>query len=218
MTDDDVLITRFEPVMLELLPAVAAEEPVEVHAEVLHALCLAEGLLEVLEWSAEGTGADPLALIWLSALRWHRIMTGRLPEAAPEPPPRPTDHALGLLVHSGAVSVRQGTADAALTGLASGEMAYPSEPAQPGLYDEAVLTRVTPLGLVPYIDAGVRADWARQAVSLTHGHPELIEAAQQRVEGIAAAAERPGRTPQQHGLLGVVVENLAQRWRKATAG
>lgn len=216
MTDETLndaeLIDRFEAEMTAVLPG--AGEP--VHAETLLALCLADGLLEVLEWSAEGTGADPLGAMWLAALRWHRVVAGGFPAGAPEPPQRPTDHALGIIMRGGGIDLVPGSADGSRAGLASGEMAYPSEPAQPGLLDEAVLVRAVPIGLFPYVDAQMRHKWAQEAICLTHGHPDLVSAAQERVAAVTAGPEKTESDgAPRHELLSVVVEDLARRWRQA---
>ncbi|WP_150460025.1 hypothetical protein [Nesterenkonia ebinurensis] len=227
------LIERFEPVMLGLLPG--PDEP--VHAETLLALCLAEGLVEILQWAKEGTGADPAASMWLAALRWHRIITGGFPAGAPEPPPRPTDHALKLILDSGGAEVIPGSADASLAGLADGEMKTPADWTRDGdrlggenaragaRSSEAIeeshsrrsahktLIRTVPISLVPYVGTEMKQNWAAAAVCLTHGHPELVEKARRRATDFPAPAAPGAR----HELLTVVVADLARRWKETTA-
>ncbi len=195
--------------MMALLPADG--EP--VHAETLLSLCLADGLLEVLEWSREGTGADPQASMWLSCLRWYRLVTGHLPEVAPQPPQRPSDYALELILRAGGLTLTDGSADASLRGLASGQMAYPTDPPQPEHDDDDALTRVVPISLVPYVEAETRAKWADEAICLTHGHPRLREQARQRAR-TPVSDQQP--EPHRHELLATVVADLAQRWRGVT--
>ncbi|WP_258933372.1 hypothetical protein [Nesterenkonia pannonica] len=141
---DEELIAQFQGQMTALLPG--RDEP--IHAETLLTLCLADGLLEVLEWSAEGTGADPLAAMWLACLRWHRAVTGSFPEGSRSPAaahrPRSGAHPAG-----GGSPLVPGSAESSLRGLASADMAYPSSPAQPEAYDTAVLSRAVPIGLFP---------------------------------------------------------------------
>lgn len=176
---DARLIDRFSPVLLAALPQEGPQAP--VHAEILHQYCLSDGLLELLDWSRQGVGADPLACMWLASLRWHRVITGQFPPGAPEPPARDVDAALLQAVRNRQLRVAEGTGSVSLSGLADGEMAYPSAPAQPESADAAALLRVIPLGLVPYIDQDMRASWVSQAVSLTQGAPALIEAAERLV-------------------------------------
>ncbi|WP_147107684.1 ADP-ribosylglycohydrolase family protein [Nesterenkonia populi] len=208
LTDED-LNAQFLPQMTALLPA----EGKPVHAETLLTLCLADGLLEVLEWSAEGTGADPLGAMWLACLRWHRTVAWDFPERAPQPPQRPTDHALTLILQAGGIQLIPGSADSSAAGLASGEMAYPTSPAQPDVYDAAVLSRAVPIGLVPYVGAETRKKWAQEAVSLTHGHPDLTAAAQSRVAAVSTGEHTPQPAAAPNPLLRVVVDDLARRWQ-----
>lgn len=191
------LISRFGPVLAAGLepstpdspgaadgpgaPAVSADpaDPLVVHAEMLHQLCTADGLMELLDWSRQGLGADPLACMWLGSLRWYRLITGACPDSAPQPPTRALDHRLQLLRSSGRLTPLDGSATTSLRGLAEGQMAYPTAPAQPESTDAAALLRAVPVGLVPYIDAPMRRAWARQTMALTHGHPDLMQKAEE---------------------------------------
>lgn len=233
---DQQLVETFEPAVLEMLPGPGEQ----VHAETLLTLCLADGVLEVLEWAREGTGADPAATMWLASLRWHRLITGGFPESAPQPQPRPTDHALKLILDSGSLEVLPGSAEESLAGLASGEMGTRGAPAQPEADGDAALARITPLGLVPYVETEMKQDWAEQAICLTHGHPRLVAAARRLAADLhnayqhsahqhsdAAApqvcgaqsshtmvtSESTGAAGVRHELLTVVVEDLGRRWR-----
>ncbi|GAA3287975.1 ADP-ribosylglycohydrolase family protein [Nesterenkonia halobia] len=208
-TADVLLIERLPAVLAAALPAdgspgdagsAADAENTEVHAEALHQLCLADGLLELLDWTHQGVGADPLACFWLAGLRWHRLVTGGFPAAAPCPPSRSVDEQLSAqlgTVDAGRphglapLSLRTGTEAPGVDGLASGEMAYPTTPAQPERDDPAVLLRVVPLALVPYVDDTLRAQWVRQALALTHGHPRVLDRARSLVQLLHRAASAP---------------------------
>lgn len=213
-TDDQRLIAAFEPAMLGILPGQG--EP--VHAETLLALCLADGVLEVLEWAREGTGADPAASMWLASLRWYQLLSDDFPKDAPQPQVRPTDYALRRILEAGALKLVPGSAEESLAGLASGEMNLaPSRAdggpevrgsAPGGDQDEGrrqseqatraatdgeaalspALDRVLPIGLVPYVEPGMKLSWAKQAVRLTHRDPELIAASSR----LAADVHRQG--------------------------
>ncbi|NDK30784.1 hypothetical protein [Nesterenkonia haasae] len=206
--EDLRLVDSFEPTMRSLLPG--PDEP--VHAEALLALCMGDGLLEVLEWSREGSGADPAASMWLAALRWHRVLAGDFPQGCPRPTPRPTDHALRLIVKSGGLALIPGSADTSLASLSSAEMGTRAAPPQPAADDEAALLRILPISLVPYVEASMKQNWAEQAVCLTHGNPRLLREARRR----ALAPPPPAKHAPAHELLAVVVEDLSQRWRKTT--
>lgn len=210
-TADVLLIERLPAVLAAALPAGGApgddipengEAHAEVHAEALHQLCLADGLLELLDWTHQGVGADPLACFWLAGLRWHRLVTGGFPAAAPRPPSRSVDEQLSAQLRAAGtgarrsdeaapLSLRAGTEVPGVDGLASGEMAYPRTPAQPEREDPAVLLRVVPLALVPYIDETLRAQWVRQALALTHGHPRILDRARSLVQLLHRAASAP---------------------------
>ncbi|TLQ01497.1 hypothetical protein FEF26_00535 [Nesterenkonia salmonea] len=206
--EDLRLIDAFEPAMRSLLPA--QDEP--VHAEVLLALCLGDGLLEVLEWSREGTGADPAASMWLAALRWHKVVTGGFPVGAPQPRPRPTDHALRLIVESAGLELIPGSADTSLASLATAEMGTRGAPPQPEVDDDAALLRILPISLVPYVEDSMKQSWAEQAICLTHGNRRLLRESRRR----AVEVPDPAQHGASHELLNVVVEDLSKRWRKTT--
>ncbi|GAB3189876.1 hypothetical protein GCM10027061_12010 [Nesterenkonia suensis] len=201
-----MLIRRFGPVLRAGLGAglrVDASGP-RLHAEALHQVCLADGLLELLDWTRQGIAADPLACLWLASLRWHRLLTGSFPEGAPAPPHRDIDRTfarllgerddrLGLLADSGEVSRR---------GLASGEMAHQSSPAQPQIDHPAGLLRLIPLALIPYVEDSMVLSWTEQALALTHGHPRLQTDARRLIGLIRdlAAQEEPEPTAVEQAL------------------
>lgn len=229
---DQRLISRFYPAMTEGFPVPAGpEETVELHAELLHRICVADGLLEVLEWTLDGTPADPSACMWLAGLRWYRLVSGSYPETAPQPPQRQTDAALSRLLDTGAVQVMPATGGVSLAGLASGELHHPSAPAQPQVQDRDALLRLTPLALVPYIDEPMRMRWLEQNLATTHGSTDLLEEARGLVSGLRerAGAESPApgfaeatttasaaATGAGHPLY-QLLRNLAERWESVTA-
>ena len=175
MDSAEKVISRFREVLSAGVNP--ADSPV-LHAEVLHQFCTADGLLELLDWTRQGLGADPLACMWLGSLRWYRLVTGSFPESAPQPPSRALDAELHKLRGTGRLELQPGTHRSSVAGLASGQMAYPSAPAQAASADSVALLRVVPIGLVPYIDESMRRAWARQSVALTHGQPELLDRAE----------------------------------------
>lgn len=182
--NDALVISRLRSVLLAGLPRSSPGTAVPIHGETLHQLCLTEGLLELLDFTRHGSAADPLACMWLASLRWYKLLHGSFPLNAPQPPQQPVDHGLTVLKDAGALHILPGTADASLRGLASGDMGYPSSPAQPQETADAVLIRILPIGLVPYIEDQMRRSWAEQAVALTHGHPDVVETAQQLVTAV----------------------------------
>ncbi|GAA4831089.1 hypothetical protein [Garicola koreensis] len=231
---DQMLISRFYPELLEGFPQ-PADGVVQLHAELLHRICLADGLLEVLDWSQQGVGTDPLACMWLAGLRWHRLVTGHVPDEAPEPPPRDTDAALSRLLASGALRITEHTGETSLSSLSAGQLHYPAAPAQPDTGDTDVLLRLAPLGLVPYIEEQMRMEWVEQNVSMTHGGAHLLQRSRALVADVhqrasspqqhpphqpgpqpRSQADAPTAQPGSHPLFGVVGE-LAQRWEAVTA-
>ncbi|GAA3067749.1 MULTISPECIES: ADP-ribosylglycohydrolase family protein [Actinomycetes] len=192
---DALLIRRLGPVLRAGLSAALApdRETHLLHAEAAHQLCLADGLLELLDWTRQGVPADPLACLWLSSLRWHRLLTGAFPDGAPEPPRRPLDAGLAALLQEPHPRLRlqADTGGVSLAGLADGEMAYLSAPSQPSARDAAGLVRLVPLALVPYVEEQMLLSWAEQALALTQGHPEVLSAARELISLIRSIAQRP---------------------------
>ena len=219
-----MLISRFCPELLAGFPQPEGDV-LQLHAELLHRICLADGLLEVLDWSQQGVGTDPLACMWLAGLRWHQLVTGHFPDGAPEPPPRATDAALSELLTSGALRITEQTGETSISSLSSGQLHYPSTPAQPDATDREVLLRLAPLALVPYIDEPMRMRWVEQNVSMTHGGDQLLEQSRRLVTDLhqrasspqpAAAGHDTAAPADSHPFFGVVGE-LAQRWAEVTA-
>lgn len=226
---DEQLISSFYRIMTEDLPApVSPTAQLVVHAELLHRICLADGLLEVLEWTKEGTAADPLACMWLASLRWYRLVTGSYPDSAPEPPARQTDAALEQLLDSGLVDVEESSGESSRRALASGQLHYPSAPAQPQDEDQQVLLRLRPLALVPFIDDRLRQQWLEQNLAMTHGSTAVLQAGRQLVADLHERATAPStsseqpddpdaaRQPGSHPLF-EVVNDLWLRWKRVSA-
>lgn len=209
MTNDELLIERFAPVMTAGLTGSKLHE---VDAEVLHQLCLADGLAELLDWSRRGEAADPLACMWLGSLRWYSLLSGRFPDSAPEPPARNLDGELARATTGRApeLSHLPGSETVSLRGLEPGEMSYPSSPAQPDSADPSGLIRLIPLGLVPYIEQSMRLSWTEQALCLTQGDSNLHEAAKVLVLVVHQLASTPSSI-REHAD-----NELAQRARKVT--
>lgn len=191
---DALRIRRFPALLDALLPA-QTPAGAALDAERLHALCAADGLLELLDWSRRGVAADPLACLWLGSLRWYRLVTGRFPDGAPEPPSRGLDAALSTALEDGQFSIAPGSGTVSLRGLASGEMHYPSAPAQPTAQAADALLRVLPLAFVPYMGLEMLHSWADQSLCLTQGDPGLRDRAVALVSALdelAGSAEEPG--------------------------
>lgn len=184
----------------------------EVEAEVLHALCGADGVLELLDWSRQGVGADPLACLWLGSLRWYRLITGGFPAEAPAPPPRELDSRLTAALRHGELRLTPGDGAVSLAGLASGQMAYPSSPAQAESESSDALVRVLPLALVPYAEPAMLRSWADQSVCLTQGGDEVRRRAAAVVDDLGllggSAAPSP-RTDDAVRRLSALADELA---------
>ncbi|GAA4473899.1 hypothetical protein GCM10023190_06950 [Enteractinococcus fodinae] len=122
-------------------------------------LYVADGLLEVLEWSARGEAADPPAAIWLALLRWYKNRFGTLPEGLPPAPARRIDdHQL----YPGDVE------PATTAGLEEVEMGLPRKPHGVDATGTDALVRAAPLGMLPQVDTNWVATMSRQVAVLTH--------------------------------------------------
>lgn len=122
-------------------------------------LYVADGLLEVLEWSAQGEAADPPAAIWLALLRWYNNRYGAFPEGLPPAPPRRIDD---HPVYPGEVET------ATKTGLENVEMGLPRKPHGVDATGTDALLRAAPLGMLPQVDTTWVATMSRQVAVLTH--------------------------------------------------
>lgn len=122
-------------------------------------LYVADGLLEVLEWSAQGEAADPPAAIWLALLRWYNNRYGAFPDGLPAAPGRNIDD---HPVYPGDVD------DATKAGLEEPEMGLPHKPHGVESTGTDALVRAAPLGLIPQVDAEWVVKMSRQAAVLTH--------------------------------------------------
>ena len=122
-------------------------------------LYVADGLLEVLEWSAQGEAADPPAAIWLALLRWYNNRYGAFPEGLPPAPPRRIDD---HPVYPGEVET------ATKTGLENVDMGLPRKPHGVDATGTEALVRAAPLGMLPQVDTTWVATMSRQVAVLTH--------------------------------------------------
>ncbi len=123
-------------------------------------LYVADGLLEVLEWSAHGEAADPPAAIWLALLRWYNNRYGTFPEGLPPAPARRIDD---HPVHPGDVET------ATKTGLEDVDMGLPRKPHGVDATGTDALVRAAPLGMLPQVDTTWVVTMSRQVAVLTHG-------------------------------------------------
>lgn len=123
-------------------------------------LYVADGLLEVLEWAAQGQAADPPAAIWLALLRWYKNRYGAFPDGLPAAPDRRIDD------HP----VSQGDVeDETKAGLEEPEMGLPRKPHGADATGTDALVRAAPLGMIPQVDTAWVAKMSRQVAVLTHG-------------------------------------------------
>ncbi len=122
-------------------------------------LYVADGLLEVLEWSAQGQAADPPAAIWLALLRWYRNRYGSFPQDAPPVPDRWIDH----------YPMIPGDVDETTkAGLEEPDMGLPHKPHGINATGAEALMRAAPVGLLAQVDSDWVLSIARQATVLTH--------------------------------------------------
>lgn len=122
-------------------------------------LYVADGLLEVLEWTARGEAADPPAAIWLALLRWYKNRFGTFPEGLPPAPARRIDdHPL----YPGEVE------PATIAGLEEVEMGLPRKPHGVDATGTDALVRAAPLGMLPQVDTNWVVTMSRQVAVLTH--------------------------------------------------
>lgn len=123
-------------------------------------LYVADGLLEVLEWAAQGQAADPPAAIWLALLRWYKNRYGAFPDGLPAAPDRRIDD---HPVSHGDVE------DETKAGLEEPEMGLPRKPHGADATGTDALVRAAPLGMIPQVDTAWVAKMSRQVAVLTHG-------------------------------------------------
>jgi len=122
-------------------------------------LYVADGLLEVLEWAAEGQAADPPAAIWLALLRWYKNRYGAFPDGLPAAPDRWIDH---YELYAGDVD------DATKAGLEEPEMGLVRKPHGENAPGADALLRAAPLGMLPQMDAEWVTKMSQQTAVLTH--------------------------------------------------
>lgn len=123
-------------------------------------LYVADGLLEVLEWAAQGQSADPPAAIWLALLRWYKNRYGTVPDGLPAAPDRRIDD------HT----ISHGEVDEATkAGLEEPEMGLPRKPHGAEATGTDALVRAAPLGMLPQVDTDWVIKMSHQVAVLTHG-------------------------------------------------
>ncbi|MFC7402713.1 ADP-ribosylglycohydrolase family protein [Citricoccus sp. GCM10030269] len=149
------------PVQLE---AIRSGQTIPVSDDTQLTLFVLDGLLDWIEWSNEGSMADPAACVWLSCLRWYRTQTGHLPEGAPEPPSR-------WLEDHRELQVQRAPGQACLSGLGSKDMGLPRKPQNPQARGCGTVMRSAPYGMVPGLEESTVVSLAHQGAVLTHGHP-----------------------------------------------
>lgn len=133
------------------------------------ALYTADALVEVLEWANDGVYADQAATVWLAALRWAAGQGLVLPSSAPPAPHRWIDAEPSV---ARPLPVRP----AWVASLASGEMGTSARPLGLTFDDAGAAARTAPLGLIPGTPTSAVLTMAADAASLTHGHPDAVQA------------------------------------------
>ncbi len=122
-------------------------------------LYVADGLVEVLEWAAEGQVADPPAAVWLALLRWYKNRFGTFPDGLPAAPDRWIDH---YELYAGAVD------EATKSGLEEPDMGLVHKPHGVDATGADALMRAAPLGMLPQMDAQWVTNMSHQIAVLTH--------------------------------------------------
>ncbi|WP_171041231.1 ADP-ribosylglycohydrolase family protein [Sinomonas susongensis] len=144
------------------------------------ALYTADALVEVLEWANRGVYADQAATLWLAALRWAAGQGVPLPPSAPPAQPRWID--------SEPAAVRPlPVRPSWVASLASGEMGTAGRPLGPAFDDAAAAARTAPLGLIPGTPSSAVLTMAAEGASLTHGHPDAVQASVAVASAVHAA-------------------------------
>ena len=139
--------------------AAIAEDNTEISTGTQLSLYVADGLLEILEWAAEGQAADPPAAIWLALLRWYKNRYGSFPDGVPAAPDRWIDH---YSLYAGDVD------DATKTGLEEPEMGLVHKPHGVDATGADALMRAAPVGMLPQLDTEWVTNMSRQVAVLTH--------------------------------------------------
>lgn len=139
--------------------AAIAPDNTEISTGTQLSLYVADGLLEVLEWAAEGQAADPPAAIWLALLRWYKNRYGAFPDGVPAAPDRWIDH---YSLYAGDVD------EATKAGLEESEMGLVHKPHGVDATGADALMRAAPLGMLPQLDAQWVTKMSHQIAVLTH--------------------------------------------------
>lgn len=154
----------------DLLDCLLEEEGFLVSDDTQLTFASLDGLTEVLEWNNQGQGADELACLWLSYLRWYSGLGYPLPEQAPFSLARPLN---GLDF----MQRKRGPGAATLKALGSGQMQYVQKNLNPQALGTGALLRSAPFGYLPVADPSTVISLSIQAAALTHGHPEALASA-----------------------------------------
>lgn len=180
-----------------------------ITADTQQALYAMDGLLEAIEWSAQGEGADETACQWLAGLRWLRTQDVAWPQNAPSPLPRWLDHAEVLHADHG----EQGET---LEALCTGRMGEVARPVLPLAEDRGPVLRSIPFGLLP-VGWRSMAPLTIDAAAVTHGQAEAQSAATGTalaLQAIVVAAGRGRASPVAEGAR-AALEVLGQLTRPA---
>lgn len=145
-------------------------------------LYTADALADVLEWANEGVYADQAATLWLAALRWAAGQGVVLPSSAPPAPPRWIDS-------EPAVARLLPVRPAWVASLASGEMGTAARPLGRAFDDAAAAARTAALGLIPGTPPSAVLQMATDGASLTHGHPDAVQASVAVARAVHTALE-----------------------------
>lgn len=191
--------------------AAAARVPsgLRITADTQLALYAMDGLLEAIEWTAQGEGADETACQWLAGLRWLRTQDVTWPQDAPSPLPRWLDQA--ELLHAD-----HGEQGETLEALRTGRMGEVARPVLPLAEDRGPVLRSIPFGLLP-VGWRSMAPLTIDAAAVTHGEAEAQSAATGTaliLQAVVVAAGRGRARPVAEGAR-AGLEVLAQLTRPA---
>lgn len=147
---------------------------------------LMDGVLDAVEYAAQGVGADDVACAWLGGLCWVAALDSAVPDGAPQPPPRE------FATAAAAPAAAAGAGDPQnLIGLRSPEMSQPRRPFNrpaatvPELAatdGTGVLARGAAMGLLAQAEIADVRRLASWTAAFSHGSPAAHEAAADAAE------------------------------------